>query len=238
MELIKKLLYGVLGILALLSLFILVCAFCPGLSDKVSDLIYAGNEDARTGLNDAGSNAQGELIGGKSDDIGNIGTNAGVNTPQSTGLTSQELLRTPEPPAGYSIHTGSGDTSDSPADTVSKWDKYNVPEGVSGRSGYVPVEGKSEQLDDEEVKKLQEEYTYGETGEGLDFDTQFYPYYGMLDADGQALYRQIYANANAVNGIFNPVVKVPQGKLRNVFMAVFNDHPGIILAGQFLSRQI
>ena len=43
----------------------------------------------------------------------------------------------------------------------------------------------------------------------------------------QKLYRQIYANAIAVNGIFTPVEKVGPEQLKNVFMAVVNDHPEI-----------
>lgn len=184
MKLAKKLLYGILGILALISMFILLCAFCPKLADKVSDLLYAqeNKEDHRI-----------------------------------------ENESTPQPPNGYS---SLADTSSShAANSDSQRKKGSVTEGVKGRGGYVPVQEESEQLDDEAVKKLQEQYTYGETGEDLSFDPQYYPYYGMLDEEGQALYRQIYANANAVNGIFNPIVNVSREKLKNVFMAVFNDHP-------------
>ncbi len=43
--------------------------------------------------------------------------------------------------------------------------------------------------------------------------------------DQKKVYRQIYANANAVNGSFNPVASVSMQELKEVFMAVFNDHP-------------
>ncbi len=56
----------------------------------------------------------------------------------------------------------------------------------------------------------------GQTGDGLSFDALFYPYY---------LYRQIYANANALTEAFAPVEEVGAGKLRTVFEAVYNDHP-------------
>lgn len=212
----KKMLYGVLGMLALLSMFILACVIWPGLSDTVSELMYA---DEAVSEEMTSTDTSEQLLGM------NEAEGDGAEKIQGTGLTSQELLRTPQPPQGYEIHTSSAGRTDTAADTVSKWDRFKVPEGVSGKNGYVPVDGKSEQVSDEEAEKLQEEYTYGETGEGLDFDTQFYPYYGMLDTDGQTLYRQIYANANAVNGTFNPLVKVSVDELRNVFVAVFNDHP-------------
>ena len=35
----------------------------------------------------------------------------------------------------------------------------------------------------------------GSLGEEYNFDTEFYPYYGMLDLEKQKLYKQIYANA-------------------------------------------
>ena len=35
----------------------------------------------------------------------------------------------------------------------------------------------------------------GITGEGVEFDEKFYPYFHFLSEDGQKLYRQVYANA-------------------------------------------
>ncbi len=100
-----------------------------------------------------------------------------------------------------------------------------VPEAVSGRNGYQPVQGSGQQVDGEGRKKLQNELGVGETGDGLAFSDRFYPYYQMLDEKGKHLYRQIYANAQALNPAFCPIEDVSVDELKNVFLAVSNDHP-------------
>lgn len=100
-----------------------------------------------------------------------------------------------------------------------------VPPGVEGRSGYQPVQDESSEIDDEEAEEIQNELGFGETGDGLTFDLWFYPYYAMLDETGQHLYRQIYANALALNESFAPIEDISVSGLRDVFAAVYNDHP-------------
>ena len=204
MNFIKKLLYVILGLLSLISLFIIICAFQPELSGQVSDWLYKSdrypeeNSDINT---DSAVQPASDM-----DAADSAGVQA-VNFPQTTaddingGRKNESSYVPPEKSA------------------------VNVPEELSGRGGYVPVRDDNEQVDEEEARKLREKYTYGETGDGLTFDTEYYPYYGMLDDKQQRLYRQIYANAMAVNGIFNPIEEVTPSQLRNVFMAVFNDHP-------------
>ncbi len=100
-----------------------------------------------------------------------------------------------------------------------------VPEAVSGKSGYQPITEKSEELPDAEGGEYVSDLGYGETGDGLSFDAALYPYYQMLDAKGQHLYRQVFANATALIGAFVPIEAVPVAELKNVIMAVYNDHP-------------
>ncbi len=229
MEILKKILYGVLGLLALCSLFILICVLRPGLADRFSEWIYEkrnGNERVLNELNAEGMLNQNLMNGQLTADGAGREAGASAKSVQSTGLTSEELLKTPEPPEGYSLHAGSDSVPERRASEVTaRWKEIDAPTGVTGRNGYIPIQEETEQLDDETAKKLREQYTYGETGEGLTFDESFYPYYGMLNETERSLYRQIYANTQAVNGSFNPVVQVSMSELRNVFMAVFNDHP-------------
>jgi len=100
-----------------------------------------------------------------------------------------------------------------------------IPDNVSGRNGYQPIEAKEEQLDEERSSEIREELSTGETGDDLSFSEVFYPYYQMLDESGKHLYRQFYANAVALNGTFRPVEEVPVGRIKDVFLAVYNDHP-------------
>lgn len=100
-----------------------------------------------------------------------------------------------------------------------------VPEAVSGKSGYQPVTEKSEELPGAEGGEYTSDLGYGETGDGFSFDATMYPYYQMLDPKGQHLYRQVFANASAMNAAFVPIEAVPVADVKDVIMAVYNDHP-------------
>lgn len=100
-----------------------------------------------------------------------------------------------------------------------------VPEAVNGKAGYQPITEKSEALPDAEGGEYTSTLGYGETGDGLFFDANLYPYYHMIDQKGQHLYRQIFANATVMNAAFVPIEAVPVSQLKNVVMAVYNDHP-------------
>lgn len=100
-----------------------------------------------------------------------------------------------------------------------------VPEAVNGKAGYQPITEKSEALPDAEGGEYTSTLGYGETGDGLFFDANLYPYYHMIDPKGQHLYRQIFANATVMNAAFVPIEAVPVSQLKNVVMAVYNDHP-------------
>lgn len=104
-------------------------------------------------------------------------------------------------------------------------DAVTMPEQVYGKNGFEPVRSNEEQLPDEEAEALRSGLDMGEVGENLTFDTNLYPYYGMLDTQLQMLYRQIYANAIQQRTSFAPVITVNTERLKDVFEAVYNDHP-------------
>lgn len=209
MKWIKKILYGLLILLSLLSLFIILCAFWPALADKTAGLLYSNDilEDIL-----------------EPDKEENTAVSASpVKLPaDGNTFTSDEILHNieeigslelPERPKGFTSRETNGASG------------ISVPEEVAGRTGYTPIEESNEQIEDEEAERLKAQTAYGETGDDLTFAAEYYPYYGMLDDRLQRLYRQIYANGMAVNGIFTPIEQVSPPELRNVFMAVFNDHP-------------
>ena len=96
----------------------------------------------------------------------------------------------------------------------------DIPSIVHGKTGYQPITEQSEAQSDEYSG-----LNYGETGDGLTFDPVFYPYYYMLDEKGQHVYRQIYANAAAMNEAFIPIEELTVPEIKNAVMAVYNDHP-------------
>lgn len=99
------------------------------------------------------------------------------------------------------------------------------PENVAGKTGYEPVKEDTEEIKESEGETLAKTLTNGETGEGLEFDPEFYPYYAMLDSTLQSIYRQVYANTLALNDAFTPVEKISPNQFRSAFMAVIGDHP-------------
>lgn len=65
----------------------------------------------------------------------------------------------------------------------------------------------------------------GITGNGYSSDTNFYPYYDLLTAEGQVLYKQIYANMKHMASTFVPVINISANDVQTVMEAVYNDHP-------------
>ncbi len=118
-----------------------------------------------------------------------------------------------------SVQTGNGGYVPPAQESVAS------PESVRDKNGYEPVREDGEQVADEEAESIQEELGTGESGEEFTFDTEFYPYYGMLGRDMRTLYRQIYANALELITSFTPAVTVTADEVRDVFEAVYNDHP-------------
>lgn len=113
-----------------------------------------------------------------------------------------------------------------------KGQMYEVPQEelevsaiVAAMTGYNPIEDKGKSVSDEEAQSIAKSLSMGDIGEGLSFDKKFYPYYYMLNDAAQAVYRQIYANTNALIKSFAPVTDINAEQLKNAFTAVCNDHP-------------
>ena len=101
----------------------------------------------------------------------------------------------------------------------------SIPKALFNRNYYIPVDSTGVWVDDSYVEDNFKRVGYGEKGENLTFDEEMYPYYAMLNDTGKSLYRQIYANSNALTKYFVPIVPVNTQQLKNAFMAVCNDHP-------------
>lgn len=104
-------------------------------------------------------------------------------------------------------------------------DQMQIPEDVSGRTGFTPVQPEEQQIPDQEAQNLKETLGSGETGEGLSFSAEEYPYYQMLSENQQSVYRQIYANAQDLTEKFAPEKTVSASDVKIAFEAVIGDHP-------------
>ena len=114
-----------------------------------------------------------------------------------------------------------------------------VPQDVMGLTGFRPMTEDTEQITREEADNLNQVLATGETGEGLDFDEEYYPYYALLDDTLRQVYRQVYANALELNTSFTPVASVTVGQAKNVVEAVYYDHPELFwLDAEFSAKYL
>lgn len=219
MKILKKLLYGVLILFVLLSGLIMLCAMKPELSGQIADTLKLGEE---------GSSPYAAYS------VIDTAHNNDIVPVEANPLPSISMTETPEetlePTPQYETRQGGVVWADERQEEDTQQINpavfgLTVPDNVAGKNGYEPVQGENSEIDDEEAESLQREINTGETGDSLRFDSRFYPYYYMLDGKGQHMYRQIYANANVLNGRFAPVESVTVKELRDAFAAVYNDHP-------------
>ncbi len=229
MKILKSILAGIAVLTALMCILILLCALNPKITEKLSGLV---SRDAPQTQQDEVSQSEEEETFTPDEE-------------QEKSDSETEEASEPKEEAEEEIEESDGESravgpldmgtpgEAQESDVVKGTNGYevpsesgvNVPEAVSGKSGYQPITEKSEQLPDVEDGEYVSDLGYGELGDGYDFDPLFYPYYAMLDDKGKHLYRQIFANANAFNGAFQPIEAVPVSEIKNAIMAVYNDHP-------------
>jgi len=209
MKFIKGILYTILGIFALLCALVLLFAFNPKLTDMLSDLLYGNGQTEE------------------------ITEDPSVATSDFIGEPEERVTTAPEQNMGETDASGNGSEAGDIINKLPEKDQYiepeesqiQPPEEVAGKTGYQPITPQEEEVQDQEGEELAKTLGYGETGDGLTFDPAMYPYYNMLDDKLQHLYRQIYANAEALNQSFAPIEDVSASQLKNAFTAVFCDQP-------------
>ncbi len=240
MKVIKGILYTVMTLILAGCLGVLVCALNPSLTkvlaEKVGSITESGREENQPSNQEAEKQAgdkDDQTAGGqteseqqKEDETDGAlpdGADDGGSQPGDAGDMPGGAVQTQEIHPG--INTGWMDGQDKTGYEIPDSGPEQIPESVSGRSGYESVQEEAQEVDAEEAGDLAEEAGEGATGSGLTFDEEFYPYYAMLEENMQKLYCQIYANALECTDTFAPVVPVSAQRLKTVFEAVYNDHP-------------
>lgn len=239
MKVLKRILTGIGVLAALLCALIIMSAVNPNITKTLSSLVTGNGfpsreEEAAPALDEyewetpreeyAEPEESGDNFDGDTDTESDASEESSADDADDTAFLSGD--------SDYSYdRASSGDGSDSEHvrgangyEAPSELD-IKVPEAVNGKGGYQPITEKSEALPGAEGGEYTSTLGYGETGDGLFFDANLYPYYQMIDSKGQHLYRQIYANAVVMNAAFVPIEAVPVSQLKNVVMAVYNDHP-------------
>lgn len=226
MKMIRKILFFIAGLLALLCGFIVICAMKPEVTEKIKDLLYQEErQQEETGESENEPESSSELpvpSVPKEDTDSSSDENA---QPENTGTENEESSGNSVSQTQETFYEEDDWGQDEAAYVVPSVSNVIVPDKVAGKNGYRQVRYEIEQLGEEAADKLQSKLEIGDAGDGIDFDTDFYPYYAMLESDGQHLYRQIYSNANNLFEKFAPVEAVSAGQLKDVFAAVYNDHP-------------
>lgn len=196
MKFIKGLFYGLATIIIALCAFILICAVNPALTEKVATATGEGGVLSKIAALLPGGDDAAE--GADAQGGGDVSTETPGN---EAGDDSAVIIELP------------GNNNN------------QTPSDLSHLTGYQPVSGEEEKITDEVAESIKKELSTGQTGENFTFDTNIYPYYGMLSPDEQAVYRQIYANALSVVSAFAPVKAINTSQLANIFESVVNDHP-------------
>lgn len=230
MKILKKILAVIAVLTALMCALILLCAVNPKITEKLSELVSRDESPRQEKLEEITESEEEEGLypeeesgeaeePGETQPVEDEEPQADIWSEEQAGNDRAESFTPSDGGSSGDVVRGTNGY-----EAPSEYD-IDVPEAVSGKSGYQPITEKSEELPDAEGGEYTSDLGYGELGDGYDFDPSFYPYYAMLDAKGQHLYRQIFANANAFNGAFVPIEAVPVSEIKNAIMAVYNDHP-------------
>ena len=199
LKVLKGIFFFLMGLIMIGCTGILICALNPSLTAMLAERVES------VGSAQSSRDGQSGGLGGlfRDGDGQSDSTVPGVGQP---GINADWL----EGQSGY-------EQPDSPS--------VETPEDVSGRTGYEPVQEEAQEIDEDEAGGLTGAENPGDTGSGLSFDAETYPYYAMLEAEMQQIYSQIYANAMSLTPSFTPVATVSVSQLKTVFEAVYNDHP-------------
>ena len=238
MKIIERVLYIIAALLALVFLFMLVSIVNPTAHDVITDVV-----DKITDKKDD-----------KSPEPNNNAT-AMISIPENTKSVVQEEEIKPKPePKPYEEYvdnwTGDGiddeyindDTYDDFVKAFTEglikgltedYDDYSEDElrkayedSNESRADYQIPEAEVEIVEDEEeAAEVVKDTDVGETGENEEFDPLFYPYYNILNSKGKRLYKQIYANAVALNESFLPVEDATGSEWDTAMFSVVYDHP-------------
>jgi len=234
MKKIRKLIGFLAALLALFGILLIICAVNPDVTEAIAGFLYPDQGQTKTTKQVEPDQVPAPDLP-QSNEIGN--TMQPADRP--------EWMETDNPGMSGDGLEESGDSmigDDVVSDyTPPEQSEIIVPDEVAGRNGYQQIQDEREEIDEDIAEELQNQLDTGYTGDDLDFDARFYPYYAMLDDTGKHLYRQIYANANALYPVFAPVEQVTMGQLRDVFSAVYNDHPELFwmetaYAGKFVGN--
>lgn len=236
MKIFGRLFGFITGLAVLLCILITACAFRPDFSREIADFLFPEKKESGA-FETGGTPPTGDAVAvGYKEDEAEEATDDPEEGERPEAAESGGEADAEESSLREKAGMEGKIASDYRAPDLSE---IVTPEKVSGRAGYQQIEGEQEQVDESAAREIQSRLDTGYTGEGLEFDALYYPYYAMLNEKGRRVYCQIYANANELYPEFVPVEAVTAEELKNIFSAVYNDHPELFwvetaYAGKFV----
>ena len=167
MKVLKGIFYTISALIIALCAFILICAVNPALTESLVNTIKGVKflSGIAKLLDKSGEDALEGI-----DVVETPGGDVQIIIPEDT-IDDTEIVEVP-----------------TDSDIIS-----SLPDEMSKLTGYEPITSEEEKVTDEVAESLKKTLGTGETGEGYTFDTTMYPFYAMLNADEQAVYKQIFA---------------------------------------------
>lgn len=224
MKFIKTLLYLILILSLILCGIIGFCAVNPDTAQRIADVMGLSQTMPfipHAPISTTNINKQGDILIDSNDDSNIIENNDLITNEDTTPSIDYDNLPLEVDSLGIDGVIFSPEAEEN-NDVV-----LRIPDNVASKTGYQDITSQTNTVGDLEAKDVEENVGPGELGTDLSFDRRFFPYYDMMDDKGKSLYKQMYANAKALNRSFSPIVPIGEKQLRNVFFAVYNDHPEI-----------
>ena len=236
-DILSKILYVILAIVVLICLFIGLCAVNPDIAKPLRDI--ASNIEADRKAKQAEDAVQ------ESTAVASASVSL-EEEPEEPAEDEEVSADGPETAHPYDFDLTYQDYVDSWDDSVVNDNYIDDPDYKEFVEAFLnPSEDDTQQdypedsshmltpqpeivdiEDEDQAQEIMDSVDYGETGEGLEFDELYYPYYHMLNDRCQALYRQLYANAVALNTKFAPINENTTNKeVESAFTCLLDDHP-------------
>ncbi|WP_022765166.1 transglutaminase domain-containing protein [Butyrivibrio sp. XPD2006] len=251
MKIVDKLLHFILGVIVLIVALILLCAANPGVRETASGIaqkigpIYVPpqeEDEAATQQANAGDESEEEPQETKytvsmdpslfvyADELEHVVIEAtDDNTAPSYNdyNDKRDLSDTLDESAISDYNTGDDEYKklvEEGDDGLLQLDDY-LNQAIKKSDAKLAEPEVTEITDPQEAQTITDTVPLGETGEDAEFDELFYPYYHMLGEKEKKLYKQIYANANALTAEFRPVEECTPKQWIAAWDCVFYDHP-------------
>lgn len=250
MKIVDKLLHFILGVVVLIVALILLCAANPGvrevaagLAQKIGPIYVPPAEEDEAAALQANAKAESEepqetkytvsmdpslfVYAGELEHVV-IDTTADNTTPSYNDYNDKrDLTDTLDESAISDYNTGNDEYKnlvEEGDDELLQLDDY-LNQAVKKSDAKLAEPEVTDITDPQEAQTITDTVPLGETGEDAEFDELFYPYYHMLGEKEKKLYKQIYANANALTAEFRPVEECTPKQWIAAWDCVFYDHP-------------